>query len=189
MSQRHLASPSPEFAAQTTMASARIPGFESRGSRKLPADQHLLSPPEAGKTAGFLASRAHPAPEIAGQSRLERLIPARGMTGELAGRLLAAGCRHSLISSGFRPRAQRGACFPRRSRVASYSPSGGDASASSRCWGERPRAPRRPIGEDPSASGAQERSAPQRAKHSGSAPIPSSSQSRFWLPTTTVTLV
>jgi hypothetical protein len=43
----------------------------------------------------LFSSRAHPAPEIAGQSRLEPLIPAGQMTGHIAGRPPTAGRRMS----------------------------------------------------------------------------------------------
>jgi len=47
-------------------------GFESRRSRKLPANRHVLLPVEAETTAGLISSRAHPAresPQNAGRSR------------------------------------------------------------------------------------------------------------------------
>jgi hypothetical protein len=37
-----------------------------------------LSLLRAGTSAGFSSSRAHPAPDVAGRSRLEPQIPARG---------------------------------------------------------------------------------------------------------------
>jgi hypothetical protein len=74
-------------------------GFESRRSRKFSANRHLLLPTQTQTTAGFLSSRAHPAPERAGQSRLQPLIPARRMTGQLAGRLPVDAMRP--VSSAF----------------------------------------------------------------------------------------
>jgi hypothetical protein len=50
-------------------------------------------PVEAETTAGLISSRAHPAPEIAAQSRLKPVIPAEKTTGHIAGRPPEAGCR------------------------------------------------------------------------------------------------
>jgi len=47
---------------------------------------YLLLPRQAQTTAGFFTSRRHPAPEIAGQTRLEQRIPAGRTTGHTAGR-------------------------------------------------------------------------------------------------------
>ena len=61
-------------------------GFESRRSRKLPANRHALLPAWAQSTAGLFSSRGDPAPEIAGSTRLEPRIPAAKTTGPTAGR-------------------------------------------------------------------------------------------------------
>jgi hypothetical protein len=70
-------------------------GFESRRSRKVPANRHLFLSPLAQTSVGFFSCRAHPAPEIAGQSRLQPPIPARWTTGHIAGRPPALGSKRT----------------------------------------------------------------------------------------------
>ncbi len=59
-------SPIVVFVEQACHAGGR--GFESRRSRKFPANRYLLLSRQAQTTAGFFPSRRHPAPEIAGQT-------------------------------------------------------------------------------------------------------------------------
>jgi hypothetical protein len=92
-------------------------GFESRRSRKRPANRLVLLRVKTQETAGCSSSRAHPAPGIAGQSRLHPLIPARGMTSQLAGRLGAAACRPSRFPAVASNVQRPSACLPRRFRA------------------------------------------------------------------------
>ena len=89
-------------------------GFESRRSRKVPANRNVSSLVRTCTTAGFSSSRAHPAPEVAGQRRLEPQIPAGQMTGQVAGRPSRVRDGNALISSGFVD-ARRTARVPSRS--------------------------------------------------------------------------
>jgi hypothetical protein len=74
-------------------------GFESRRSRKVPANRHFPVARLGATTAGFVSSRARPAPEIAAQSRLKPVIPAGKTTGHIAGRPPEAGCRSCALAA------------------------------------------------------------------------------------------
>jgi hypothetical protein len=70
-----------------------VAGSSPVAPAKSPVNRHFLLPARRKTTAGFVSSRAHPAPEIAAQSRLKPVIPAGKTTGHIAGRPPEAGCR------------------------------------------------------------------------------------------------
>jgi hypothetical protein len=105
--------PRPEVPRPACHAGGR--GFESRRSRKVPANRHLSRRVWTQTTAGFVSSRAPPAPEIAARSRPKPVIPAGKTTGHIAGRPFEARMAMLLICRRFRlTRRARSAWIPRR---------------------------------------------------------------------------
>jgi hypothetical protein len=91
-----------------------VAGSSPVAPAKSPANLHFLLPARRKTTAGFVSSRAHPAPEIAAQSRLKPVIPGGRTTGHIAGRPPEAGCRCSHLQRFRLTRRARSACIPRR---------------------------------------------------------------------------
>jgi hypothetical protein len=80
-------------------------GFESRRSRKVPANPVLLSK-KAQTTAGFFGPAHIPHRKIHADSRPEPVIPAPCRAGQIAGGRLAARCKRGPACRTFRPTRQ-----------------------------------------------------------------------------------
>jgi hypothetical protein len=88
----HAGNPRPARNYQDRHVTPEVAGSSPVAPVKIPANLHLLLLDQAQSTAGSSGSRAHPAPEIRGDTRLEPRIPARETTGREN--------RRSLLGSG-----------------------------------------------------------------------------------------